>query len=178
MTTGTSPVLPIVAVSGSLHSPSKTSALLTRITDAIGARRAVTTDLIEISEVDGLGSALGRGPLPDAVQSAVSRIEAASFLIVATPVYRASYTGLFKHLFDLVGQQALEGTPVLLAATGGDQQHSLILEHELRPLFAFFGASTLPVGVYATAADFAEGAGSELDERIARALDLGLGSVG
>ncbi|MDL5351627.1 NAD(P)H-dependent oxidoreductase [Microbacterium sp. zg-YB36] len=70
-----------------------------------------------------------------------------------TTVYRASFTGLFKHLFDFVEQYALVGTPVLVAATGGDR-HALMLEHQLRPLFGFFQALTLPVGVYASAADF------------------------
>ncbi|MFT4123522.1 MAG: NAD(P)H-dependent oxidoreductase [Microbacteriaceae bacterium] len=162
--------LSVVAVSGSLHSPSKTRRLLDRITAAIGERREVDTETVEVSELEGLGAALGRGPLPDVVAEAVRRVESAELLVVASPVYRASYTGLFKHLFDLVGQQALAGTPVLLAATGGDDRHSLVIEHQLRPLFGFFGAATLPLGVYARDADFAEDAGEELDRRIAAAL--------
>ena len=70
------------------------------------------------------------------------------------PVYRASFTGLFKHLFDFVEQYAIVGQPVLLAATGGGERHALIIEHQLRPLFGFFQALTLPLGVYASEADF------------------------
>ena len=61
------------------------------------------------------------------------QIESADALIVATPVYRGSYTGLFKHLFDLVDHEALIGTPVLLAATGGSDRHSLVIDHQFGP---------------------------------------------
>ena len=75
------------------------------------------------------------------------RIESATLLIVASPVYRASFTGLFKHVFDFVGQYSLIDKPVLLAATGGSDRHALIIEHQFRPLFSFFQALTLPIGV-------------------------------
>jgi FMN reductase len=94
--------------------------------------------------------------VPEPVEEHLQRIEAADLLVVATPVYRASFTGLFKHLFDFVGQYALLGTPVLLAATGGSERHGLVIEHQLRPLFAFFQAITLPVGVYAHDGDFTD----------------------
>ena len=79
----------------------------------------------------------------------------ADLLIVAAPVFRGSYPGLLKHLFDLIDLNALVNTPVLLAATGGSERHALVLDHQLRPLFSFFQALTLPIGVYATEADFA-----------------------
>ncbi|MDP0918976.1 NAD(P)H-dependent oxidoreductase, partial [Klebsiella pneumoniae] len=66
------------------------------------------------------------------------------------------YPGLLKHLFDLIGLNALINTPVLLAATGGSDRHALVLDHQLRPLFSFFQALTLPIGVYATEADFTD----------------------
>ncbi|WP_171404870.1 NAD(P)H-dependent oxidoreductase, partial [Acinetobacter pittii] len=74
--------------------------------------------------------------------------------IVGTPVYRASFTGLFKHFYDFVEQTALVDVPALLAASGGSDRHALVLEHQLRPLFSFFQAQTLPIGVYATDRDF------------------------
>ena len=67
---------------------------------------------------------------------------------------KAAYTGLLKHLFDLIDQAVLAGRPVVLAATGGSDRHALVIEHHLRPLFAFFGAHALPAGLYATNADF------------------------
>jgi FMN reductase len=108
----------------------------------------------------------------------LQRIESADLLVVATPVYRASFTGLFKHLFDFVDQYALVDTPVLLAATGGSERHALIIEHQLRPLFGFFQALALPVGVYAHDSDFTdykisnEQLTDRIEKAIARALPL------
>jgi FMN reductase len=87
------------------------------------------------------------------LRDAVTAVEQADLLIVASPVYRGSYTGLFKSFFDVVDQRALAGTPVLLAASGGSERHALVVDHELRPLFAFFQALTVPTAVYATASD-------------------------
>ena len=94
----------------------------------------------------------------------------------ASPVYRASFTGLFKHLFDFVGQYALVDTPVLLAATGGSYRHALIIEHQFRPLFGFFQALTLPLGVYANDSDFTgyRVSSLELHERIDQAVSRAL----
>lgn len=83
-------------------------------------------------------------------------VEQADVLVVSTPVYRGSYTGLFKHFFDLIQQDALIDKPVLLAATGGSERHALVIDHQLRPLFSFFQARTLPLGVYATDKDFVD----------------------
>ncbi len=88
------------------------------------------------------------------MQDDLATVENADALIVGTPVYRASFTGLFKHFFDFVEQNALIDVPVLLAASGGSERHALVLEHQLRPLFSFFQAQTLPIGVYATDRDF------------------------
>ncbi len=91
---------------------------------------------------------------------------------------RCAATGLFKHLFDFVGQYALVGTPVLLAATGGGERHALILEHQMRPLFGFFQALTLPVGVYASDTDFdgyeltSEAVKRRIDQAVTRSLPL------
>ncbi len=171
----------VVAVSGSLHEPSKTTALVRAIADAIAERAAVETRIIELTDVGpSLAGALRREDLPAVVEEQLVEIENADLLIVASPVYRASFTGLFKHLFDFVGQYELVGKPVLLAATGGGERHALIIEHQLRPLFAFFQALTLPLGVYASNSDF-DGyvVNSEvLQARIALAADRALPLVG
>ena len=113
-----------------------------------------------------------RSELAVDVQAELARIESADLLVVASPVYRASYTGLFKHLFDFVEQYALVGTPVLLAATGGSERHGLMIEHQLRPLFGFFQSLTLPNGIYASDADFTDYriSNDELQERIETAV--------
>lgn len=155
-------VVSLVAVSGSLHSPSKTTVLASEILDAFaGALRdggiEVETHLIELSEVGrAFSGALRRDELGPDAEAAIRRIESATLLIVASPVYRASFTGLFKHVFDFVGQYSLIDKPVLLAATGGSDRHALIIEHQFRPLFSFFQALTLPIGVYASDADFVD----------------------
>lgn len=175
--------LSIVAVSGSLHAPSKTTVLvrelLERFAEALAAEAGVPveTHLIELSDVGPeFSGALRRDQLGPAAEDAVRRIEQASLLIVGSPVYRASFTGLFKHVFDFVGQYALVDTPVLLAATGGSDRHALIIEHQFRPLFSFFQAITLPIGVYASDGDFTDYRITDpgLRDRIAQAVERGV----
>ncbi len=171
----------VVAVSGSLHEPSKTTALVRAITAAIGERAPIEAQLIELTEIGpGLAGALRRDQLPPEVEEKLRAIETADLLIVGSPVYRASFTGLFKHLFDFVGQYDLVGKPVLLAATGGGERHALIIEHQLRPLFGFFQALTLPLGVYASDTDFDgyEIASEILQSRISLAAERALPLVG
>ncbi|MEN9892242.1 MAG: hypothetical protein RLY78_2537 [Pseudomonadota bacterium] len=96
----------------------------------------------------------GSEPGP-AWRDAIQAIARADLVIVASPVYKGSYTGLFKQLFDLVPPDALLERPVLLAANGGSDRHALVVDEQLRPLFAFFRAWTLPSAVYAAEADYA-----------------------
>lgn len=147
--------LNIVAVSGGLNSPSKTESLVQAILDELAEATQINVYFIKLSEIGPLlGGAIYRNQLPQRVQDDLAAVEAADALIVGTPVYRASFTGLFKHFFDFVEQTALVDVPVLLAASGGSDRHALVLEHQLRPLFSFFQAQTLPIGVYATDRDF------------------------
>ncbi len=169
--------LSVVAVVGSLHAPSKTAALVDAILDELGARLPITAEVIRLSDLGpSFAGTLVRSRLPEPVQAALARIEQADLLVVASPVYRASFTGLLKHLFDFVDQYALVDTPVLLAASGGSERHSLILEHQLRPLFGFFQALTLPLGIYAHDSDFTDYRVSNplLADRIANAVRRGL----
>ncbi|WP_166873765.1 MULTISPECIES: FMN reductase [unclassified Salinibacterium] len=149
--------LSVVGVSGSLQTPSKTTALVTEIIASLGRQRPIDPHLIELERIGpDLAGAISRAQLPESVEEELRRIETADLLVVASPVYRASFSGLFKHLFDFVGQYDLVDTPVLLAATGGSDRHALIIEHQLRPLFGFFQAVTLPLGVYACDSDFTD----------------------
>jgi FMN reductase len=145
----------VVAVSGGLQRPSRTLTLVEALIEALGERASIETRLIELGEVGPkLAGALYPNQLPAEVRDDIAAIESADFLIVASPVYRASFTGLFKHLFDFVDHNALNDVPVLLAATGGSDRHALVIDHQLRPLFSFFQAHTLPIGVYGAEADF------------------------
>jgi len=149
--------LKVVAVSGSLNHPSKTTVLVEEIVAALARALPIESHLITLTDLGpSLAGALTRAELPATAERELQRIETADLLVVASPVYRASFTGLFKHLFDFVDQYALVDTPVFLAASGGSERHALIIEHQFRPLFAFFQALTLPVGIYAHDSDFAD----------------------
>jgi FMN reductase len=165
--------LRVVGVSGSLKAPSRTIALVDAIIGSIGEHLDIEPLHIRINEIGpSFAGTLKRSELPDAVEAALQAIESADVLVVASPVYRASFTGLFKHLFDFVDQYALVDTPILLAATGGSERHALIIEHQFRPLFGFFQALTLPVGVYAHDSDFTDYQISSirLQERLEKAV--------
>jgi FMN reductase len=149
--------LKIVAVNGSTQQPSPTLALVQALIAELGARLHVDAHVINLSDIARpLGSALWRTELPAEIEAELQAIESADLVIAASPVYRGAYPGHFKHLFDLIGQEALADKPVLLAATGGSDRHALVLEHQLRPLFGFLQALTLPIGVYASPSDFAD----------------------
>lgn len=166
--------LKVVAVCGSVQRPSRTLVLTEEILVKLGAVLPVEVRLIELERIGPkLAGALYRSELPAEIEEDIAAIEGADLLVVATPVYRASFTGLFKHLFDFVHYEALIDVPVLLAATGGSDRHALVIDHQLRPLFSFFQALTLPIGVYASEADFAnyQLSNNAVRERIALAVE-------
>ncbi len=147
--------LSIVGVSGSLSRPSRTSALVSAVLDSVQERVFADSQLFDLADVaQGLFSASTYDRLLPQSRAIIDDIENADLLVVGTPVYRGSYSGSFKHLFDLVRHDRLRGKPVILTATGGSQLHGLITEHQLRPLFGFFSALSLPTTVYATETDF------------------------
>ena len=145
----------LVGISGNLKQPSRTRSLVEGVTAALADQREIDLSVYDLLDAGpGLGAAYIRGDLtPDAAR-VVEAIETADALVVGTPVYKGSYTGLFKHLFDLVDPKALADKPVVLTATGGGPRHALVVEHQLRPLFGFFAALTVPTAVYASDQDF------------------------
>jgi len=167
----------VVAVSGSVQSPSRTLVLVEQLLAALAEVAPIDVHLIKLEDLaPAIGGVSYRNQLPSAVQAELAAIESADVLVVASPVYRGSYTGLFKHLFDLVHHEALIDVPVLLAATGGSDRHALVIDHQLRPLFSFFQARTLPLGVYASEQDFSGYAitSQALRDRIALAASRAL----
>ncbi len=164
----------IIGLSGNLDRPSKTRTLVQSAVAAAASRFEAVGAVIDLADFGpSLGTARRVDDLAPTARSALDVILSADALIVASPVYKGSYTGLFKHLIDLIDPQALAGRPVLLAATGGGDRHALVIEHQLRPLFGFFEAQTLPTGVYAADRDFTDGqpASPALSDRLARAVD-------
>lgn len=149
--------LRLVAVSGGLQRPSKAAALAEHLMDLIAEEVLCEQRLVELGQLaPQLAGATWRSHLPETVERELAAVEQADIVVVATPVFRGSYTGLFKHFFDFIDQDALIDKPILLAATGGSERHALMIDHQLRPLFSFFQARTLPLGVYATDKDFTD----------------------
>lgn len=145
----------VLGISGSVTRPSRTTTLVSAVLDAITARTPVRPRLVELVDAGPtLFSALTSDKLQGSAAEIVRAVETADVLVVGTPVYRASYTGALKHLFDLVRYDALVGKPVVLLATGGTPLHGLVAEHQLRPLFGYFNTLTVPTTIYAVETDF------------------------
>jgi FMN reductase len=165
----------LAVVSAGLGNPSSTrlladrlSAAATRALEALG--EPVVVDVIELRPLahalaDNMLTGFATGDLTEAVE----RVRRADALIAVTPVFAASYSGLFKSFFDVLDPESLAGTPVLMAATAGTARHSLVLDHAVRPLFSYLRAMIVPTGVFAATEDFGSTAAGPLDERIERA---------
>ncbi|MFH6781683.1 FMN reductase [Methylobacterium sp. MA0201] len=149
--------LRLVGFSANIQRPSKTRTLVEAVAAEAAVRLPVEVRIFDLVDAGpGLG-ALSRDQLSLPARRIVEAVEEADALVVGTPVYKGAYTGLFKHLFNLVSPEALAGKPVALTATGGGPRHALVVEHSLRPLFGFFTALTVPTAVYASDPDFRDG---------------------
>ncbi|SDC79660.1 CE1759 family FMN reductase [Streptomyces prasinopilosus] len=160
----------VVVVSAGLSVPSSTRLLGERLAAAATGQAPADVRVIELRDlaVDIAHNFTSGFPAP-ALADAMDAVTGADGLIVVTPVFSASYSGLFKSFFDVLGvrdREALAGKPVLIAATGGTPRHSLVLDHALRPLFAHLRAVVVPTGVYAASQDWGD---KGLDARIERA---------
>lgn len=164
----------VVGLSGSLSNPSRTRVLVEAAVTRAATRFGREPMVIELSSISAsLGGATRLSDLDPAARLAVDEILGADALVLASPVYKGSYGGLFKHLLDLLDPLALVGKPVLLGATGGGPRHALVVEHQLRPLLGFFEAQALATGVYASDADFRDGA--LVSEAVLDRLDRAVG---
>ena len=148
----------VVGFSGNFATPSKTRGFVEYCVNEIAAPHHLGAATFDIDDVGpSLGAARWARDLDDQGRKVLDAVVSAELLVVGSPTYKGSYTGLFKHFFDLIDPSALRGKPVLLTATGASERHALMIDHQLRPLFAFFEAHALPVAVYATDKDFADG---------------------
>ena len=146
-----------VGFAGSSSQPSRTRNLVEAITTTAARRIGATSRIYDLNQIHpSLGSTLEPNTAPADLVDLIEAITRADALIVGSPVYKGTYTGLFKHLFDLIEPKALKDKPVVLSATGGSERHALVLDHGLRPLFAFFSADIVATGVYATDSDFTD----------------------
>jgi len=167
----------LAVVSAGLGQPSSSRLLADRL--AAATHRCLTDQgeeaevtVVELRDMaHDLANALLTGFPAGALRDAVARVVGADGVIAVTPIFNASYSGLFKSFFDILEPGALAGAPVLLGATGGTARHSLALDHAMRPLFAHLQSVVVPTGVYAASEDWGAAAesGPGLGDRIDRA---------
>ncbi|MDT0265903.1 FMN reductase [Streptomyces sp. DSM 44915] len=178
----------LVVVSAGLSLPSSTRLLADRLAeatrrhladadtgagsgDSAGTGGEVETRVVELRDLaTDIAGHLVTGFPPPALRDALATVEKADGLITVTPVFAASYSGLFKSFFDLFEPTALVGKPVLLGATGGTARHSLALEYAMRPLFAYLRAAVAPTAVFAAAEDWG-GDGDPLTDTLPTRVD-------
>lgn len=168
----------LVVVSAGLSQPSATRLLADRLTESTERllREAGVEPRVRVVELrdhaQDLANNLLTGFPAARLRSVIDAAMGADGLIAVSPIFNASYSGLFKVFFDVLERDGLAGMPVLIAATGGSARHSLALEHAFRPLFAYLGAAVVPTAVYAATEDWGQAAdpvAGSLTERIARA---------
>jgi FMN reductase len=166
----------LVVVSAGLGQPSSTRLLADRLTAAVerhlgdrGLQSRVAVVELRDHAQDLTNHLLTGFPSPK-LQAAIDAVLGADGLIAVSPIFSASFSGLFKLFFDVVERDGLAGMPTLIAATGGTARHSLALEHALRPLFAYLNAATVATSVFAAAEDWGT-AGVATDGSLVERID-------
>ncbi|RWD54095.1 MAG: FMN reductase [Mesorhizobium sp.] len=148
----------VLGISGNLTRPSKTRGFVDHIVGQVAKKIGASSATFDIQDLGpSFAHSKRLGNLDLSARNIVEQLSSAAVLVVGSPTFKGSYTGLFKHFFDLLEPSSLKGKPIILAATGGGERHSLVVEHQLRPLFGFFEALTIPTGIYASDRDFADG---------------------
>lgn len=155
-------------ISAGLSQPSSTRLLADRLTAATRADLGdVDVQVIELRDLAvDIANNLVTGYPSQALRTAVDTVTGADGVIAVTPIFTASYSGLFKSFFDVIEDTALVGKPVLIAATGGTGRHSLALEHAVRPMFVYLRMIVAPTSVYVATDDWGD---TGLAERVSRA---------
>ena len=160
----------LVVISAGLSNPSSTRLLADRLTAATQRGLEANVRVIELREhAKDIANHFVTGFPSPALEEVLDAVRGADALIVVSPIFQASYSGLFKSFFDLFEADDLSGKPVLIGATGGSARHSLALEHAIRPLFSYLHAVVVPTSVYAASEDWATGGDATLADRIERA---------
>jgi FMN reductase len=150
----------LVVISAGLSQPSSTRLLADQLSAAAGRAAAqlgvhLDVQVVELRDLaHDITDNMLTGFAKPALKQAQEAVTAADALITVTPVFSASYSGLYKSFFDVLDKEALVDKPVLLAATAGTARHSLVLEHALRPLFSYLRAAIIPTSVFAASDDW------------------------
>ena len=166
------PTANLVVVSAGVSEPSSTRLLADRIAQkAVDTLResgvGVTLSVIDLAPIAvDIARSIVSGFPSRKVQEGIERLAAADAIIATTPVYKAGVSGLFKSFADLIDNDLLIAKPVILAATGGTARHAMVVDEQMRPLFAFLRAIPVPTSLYAAPEDWGS---VDLGRRIARA---------
>lgn len=165
----------VAVVNAGLGRPSSTRLLADRLAEATDRALRLRDEAlrVEVVELRGLAHAITDNLLTgfpgEDLSEAVRIVREADGLIAVTPVFSASYSGLFKSFFDVLEEGSLDGKPVLLGATAGTARHSLVPDVAMRPLFAYLRALVVPTAVFAASEDFGSNAAGSLADRADRA---------
>ncbi len=172
----------VLLVAGSPSERSRSAALLAAVQQRL-RERVVRTDRLALRTLDAEALLQADVGHPDVVEAA-RRVAEAGAIVVATPVYKAAYSGVLKVFLDVLPQSAFKGKTVLPLATGGSPHHMLALDYALRPVLQSLGARLILPGVYATDAQVVvtpEGAhqlAPELSTRLDDAVDALVAETG
>ncbi|MDN8576266.1 FMN reductase [Corynebacterium sanguinis] len=165
----------LIVLSAGLSTPSTTRQVADTIASAVssavggrGEKLEVTT--IELRELTGdLAQQTSTGMSNPRLDEVKTQLSEADGLVAVTPVFKASYTGLFKMFFDVLDTDALNGMPTIIAATAGTARHSLVTEYAMRPLLSYMRAVVVPTSLFAATDDFGGPEGADFNKRVARA---------
>lgn len=144
----------VLLIAGSPSDPSRSAALLDSVSRRLALRGGLKVERLNIRELPAEALLLAQWGHP-AIVKALAQVEQARAIVVATPVYKAAYSGVLKVFLDLLPQTALAGKTVLPLATGGSPHHMLALDYALRPVLQSLSARHILTGVYATDAQIA-----------------------
>jgi FMN reductase len=161
----------VLLIAGSPSEHSRSAALLDAVAQRLGLRQALV-DRLRIRELSPQALLLA-DTTHATVRHALAQIASARAVVVATPVYKAAYSGVLKVFLDLLPQDGLKGKAVLPLATGGSPQHMLALDYALRPVLQSLGARHILPGVYASEAQLPQDAQGRFhaSEDVAQRLD-------
>ncbi|HEY3049365.1 MAG TPA: NADPH-dependent FMN reductase [Polaromonas sp.] len=147
----------VLLIAGSPSEQSRSTALLDSVSHRLALRSGFVVERLNIRELPAQALLLAEWGHP-AIAAAIAQVARARAIVVATPVYKAAYSGLLKVLLDLLPQTALKEKTVLPLATGGSPNHMLALDYTLRPVLQSLSARHILPGVYATDAQVLQAA--------------------
>lgn len=161
----------IATINGSPRSGSRTAVLLQAICGAISTLTGAKSLNVDLgAEGFEILSGVSRDKISLRGEELVSLAEEADLIVIGSPIYRGSYTGIFKHYFDLVDRDRMGGGLAVLAATAASPHHALAIEHQFRPLMGFFAVQTIATAPFAIDTDFDSGriSSQELLDQVSR----------